>query len=101
MKKIPKGNAIAALNAEGDVEIKEAEWERLKQQGSEHYRTAGVQPIDLYRDTVPHESLSVFAVKALSDCIKYAHRQLTRGYLETDTEKMIHYLQLLKAAGKE
>jgi len=74
------------------------DWEALKLQGSEHYRTRGVQPIDLYRDTVPHISLTALDVKALTDCIKYAHRQLTRGYSEKDTEKMQHYLALIKAA---
>jgi len=76
-------------------------WEALKGGGANHYHTpGGVQPIDLFRSIKPHESLSGFDVKALEDCIKYAHRQLTRGYLESDTAKMIHYLKLLQAAKK-
>jgi hypothetical protein len=72
-------------------------WDELKQEGSDHYKTGGVEPIDLYRAITPHPSHSAFAVKALADCIKYAARQLTRGYSPADTDKMIHYLRLLRA----
>lgn len=73
-------------------------WNALKQEGASHYRSTGsIQPIDLLRSLAPHHSLSAFAVKALGDTIKYATRQITEGYNQSDTDKMVHYLRLLKA----
>ncbi len=72
-------------------------WEELKHQGSGHYKTGGVEPIDLYRSAKPHPSYNSFDIKALTDTIKYAFRLLTRGYLESDVKKIYHYLALYEA----
>lgn len=73
-------------------------WDELKQEGSNHYKSGKTEPIDLYRDAKPHTSLSAFAVKALTDNIKYAYRMLTtKGVNESDCLKMRHYTELLMA----
>lgn len=80
----------------------ESDWDKLKQNGSAHYRSGGnVQPIDLYRSITPHSSYNAFDVKALTDAIKYASRLLVRGYNESDADKILHYISLLKADFKE
>jgi hypothetical protein len=77
-------------------------WNELKQFGSRHYKAEGsVEPIDLYRAAIPHSSYNAFDVKALTDAIKYAYRLLVRGYSESDADKIIHYISLLKADFKE
>ena len=73
------------------------EWEKLKSEGSSHYKTGGVEPIDLYRAAKPSPDYNAFDVKALTDIIKYAYRLLTRGYLKADAEKIIHYARLFVA----
>lgn len=65
-------------------------WDELKSQGSEHYKTGGVEPIDLYR------SGGMFKDFALCSIIKYAFRQ--RAVLNArDLDKIIDYAQKLKA----
>ena len=76
-------------------------WEELKLQGSQHYKTGKTEPIDLYRSVVPHGTLSAFAVKALTDNIKYSYRMLTQGVNLKDTAKVRHYTELLEAEVRE
>ena len=71
-------------------------WEELKQQGSDHYKTGGVEPIDLYR------AVGAFRPFALCSIVKYSFRSLTRWQrdqpiLEQDLDKIIDYAQKLKA----
>jgi hypothetical protein len=66
-------------------------WDELKQRGSGHYKSSGVEPIDLYR------SLGLFNDFALASIIKYAARQKQKGLNESDISKIIHYAELLKA----
>lgn len=73
----------------------EAAWQGIKLRGSNHYK-ARIEPIDLFRDMQPHESLSVLGVKALSDAIKYSYRMLTKGANVSDCDKAIHYLEMVK-----
>jgi hypothetical protein len=73
-------------------------WDELKLNGSSHYKSGAVEPIDLYRSTKPHPSLSAFAVKALTDNIKYSYRMLTtKGVNESDCNKITHYTALALA----
>ena len=77
--------------------IKKSEWDELKSRGSLHYRTWGVQPIDLYRD------LGILRPFALASIIKYAARNVGNGpdadpVSNRDMDKIIHYAELLKAA---
>ena len=65
-------------------------WDELKSQGSEHYKTGGVEPIDLYR------SGGMFKDFALCSIIKYAFRQRDNVNVR-DLEKIIDYAQKLKA----
>jgi hypothetical protein len=72
-------------------------WDELKARGSLHYRTDGVQPIDLYRD------LGIFRPFALASIIKYATRNVGGGPYENpvsarDMMKIIHYAELLIAS---
>jgi hypothetical protein len=72
-------------------------WEELKQQGSSHYKTGGIEPIDLYRE------LGIFRGFALASIIKYAARNAPKGLDENpvstkDMQKIIHYAELLIAA---
>jgi len=66
-------------------------WEEIKQNGSVHYKTGAVEPIDLLRDLKPHESLTALEVKALTDNIKYSFRMLQKGLNVADLEKIQHY----------
>jgi hypothetical protein len=68
-----------------------SKWDELKQRGSTHYKSSGVEPIDLYR------SLGLFNDFALASIIKYASRQKQKGLNESDLNKIIHYAELLKA----
>lgn len=74
--------------------IKKITWEELKCQGSEHYRTGGTQPIDLYRD------LDIFRGFALASIIKYAARNCDhqKPVSTRDMSKIKHYADLLIAA---
>ena len=76
---------------------KDIGWNDLKKIGSQHYKTGAVEPIDLYRSAKPHADYNAFDIKALTDCIKYAFRLLTRGYLKADADKIIHYMMLFIA----
>jgi hypothetical protein len=71
-------------------------WNELKQQGSAHYKTGDVEPIDLYKSG---DMLHDFA---LASIIKYAFRSrrvegIDRATLEKNMTKIIHYASLLKA----
>jgi hypothetical protein len=72
------------------------EWQKLKQQGSEHYKTGDVEPIDLY------VAGNMFHDKACSDIIKYAYRSRREMKLETwkmkeNMDKVIDMAQKLMA----
>ena len=69
-------------------------WEELKQEGSSHYKSGGVEPIDLYRD------MGMFRDFALCSIIKYAARNGTSDggpVKNKDMRKIIHYAELLMA----
>lgn len=70
---------------------KVSEWELLKLEGSGHYKTGSVEPIDLYR------SLGLLQDFCLASIIKYASRQKAKGVNSSDLEKIIHYARLLNA----
>ena len=76
-----------------------SEWENLKIQGSDHYRTGGVEPIDLY---AAGGMLQDFACCSI---IKYAFRcrkEFARPVelLIKDLDKIIDCAQKLKASFK-
>lgn len=77
------------------------EWELLKQEGSGHYKTGKVEPIDLYKAVKPHDSLNALEIKALTDNIKYSFRMLQRGITKSDIDKVIHYSRLAKCSYEE
>ena len=66
------------------------EWNELKNQGSDHYKTGGVEPVDLYR------AGGMFEHFALCSIMKYAFRQRF-GLNVRDLDKIIDYAQKLKA----
>lgn len=70
-------------------------WEQLKKQGSEHYKTGGVEPVDLYL------AGGMFKHFALCSIIKYAFRSrgLSGEAFERNMDKVIDYAQKLKAGG--
>ncbi len=72
------------------------EWEALKAKGSEHYKTGGTEPVDLYLEG------NMFHDFALCSIMKYAFRSRREMNLETDLliknlEKVIDYAQKLIA----
>jgi hypothetical protein len=82
------------------VSVKETaikQWDELKQQGSSHYKTGGVEPVDLYR------AAGAFRHFALCSIIKYAFRNISGEdpVKERDMDKIIDYAMKLKADGKE
>ena len=72
----------------------ESRWDRIKRNGSKHYKGGTVEPIDLFRDLQPHESLTALQVKALTDNIKYSYRMLTQGVNPKDCGKIQHYTDM-------
>jgi len=72
-------------------------WEELKQQGSNHYKTGGVEPVDLYK------AGGMFHDFALCSIIKYAFRSrlnqdIDKATLDKNLDKIIDYAMKLKAA---
>lgn len=73
------------------------QWEKLKKKGSSHYKTGGVEPIDLYL------AARAFRSFALCSIIKYAFRNLLTGtpgneaVKNADMNKIIDYAKKLKA----
>lgn len=75
-------------------------WAKLKQDGSEHYKSGGVEPIDLYK------AGNMFHDFACASIIKYAFRsrkeiELGKEALLNNMNKIIHYAKLLMAYKKE
>ena len=66
-------------------------WEETKRNGSEHYKTGGVEPVDLYR------ALGAFQPFALCSIIKYAARCIKRGASVSDLDKIIDYATKVRA----
>ena len=66
-------------------------WDELKKKGNAHYKTGGLEPIDIYKAT------GMFNHFARCNIIKYAFR--LKG--KDDLDKIIHYAQLLKAELEE
>lgn len=66
------------------------DWERLKAHGSEHYKTGGIEPVDLYL------AGGMFQDFALCSIIKYAFRQ-RMGLNSRDLDKIIDYAEKLRA----
>ena len=71
-------------------------WAELKKEGSEHYKSGAVEPIDLYR------AGNIFAEFALASIIKYAFRSRPEEGIDGETfkknmGKIIHYAELLIA----
>ena len=71
--------------------LKNVAWEKVKQNGSTHYKTGKIEPIDLYL------SLEILTPFCLASIIKYASRSATTGVSIKDLDKIIHYAQILKA----
>ena len=72
-------------------------WDELKKSGSNHYKTGGVEPIDLYR------AGGMFRDFALCSIIKYAFRNRNpeEPISEKDMLKIIDYAQKLIASKGE
>jgi hypothetical protein len=84
-------------SAKEEAIIKMPQWDALKAQGSEHYKTGGVEPVDLYRDG------GMFRHFALCSIIKYAfrNRNADEPVKQKDMDKIIDYAMKLKADGRE
>ena len=63
----------------------------IKDKGSSHYKTGGVEPMDLYK------AGGFLAPFAACSIIKYAFRMLNGGdWKKSDIEKIIHYAEMIK-----
>jgi hypothetical protein len=76
--------------------LNDAEWTKLKRQGSNHYKTGRTEPIDLYL------AGDMFQDFALCSIIKYAFRSRQDQYLDvakfnSNMDKIIDYAKKLKA----
>jgi hypothetical protein len=79
-----------------EVHLNDAEWKRLKQNGSEHYKTGRTEPIDLYL------AGDMFQDFALASIIKYAFRSRkdqcsSVQQFNNNMDKIIDYARKLKA----
>lgn len=72
----------------------ERAWAAVKRRGTGHYKTGGVEPIDLYR------AGGILAPFAIASIIKYAFRQ-RKAISISDCDKIIHYAEMLKALARE
>lgn len=66
-------------------------WEEVKKGGSQHYKTGGVEPIDLYK------SLGILKPYAIASILKYAARNVSKPVNNKDMDKIIHCATILKA----
>lgn len=74
----------------------EYDWERLKTQGSEHYKTGGVEPVDLYVAGKMFRDISLGAIiKYAFRCREEAKRPIS--LVIQDMDKVIDYAQKLKS----
>lgn len=86
------------IKKEDLVEVTEEEkislWDQLKKNGSDHYKTGGIEPIDLYREA------GIFRHFAICSIIKYAFRNRNNENPVSmkDMDKIIDYAQKLKVA---
>lgn len=78
------------MNEHEMIDTFRKKWNDLKDQGSDHYKTGGVEPVDLYR------AGGMFEHFALCSIMKYAFRQ-RYGLNVRDLDKIIDYAQKLKA----
>jgi len=68
-------------------------WKAIKAKGSAHYKTGGVEPIDLIK------AGEMLQDKAVSDIIKYAYRNRRstgKPVNPEDIEKIKHYASMLE-----
>jgi len=72
----------------------ERSWDALKKNGSGHYKSGLVEPIDLYR------SGGILQPFAIGCIIKYAFRQ-KEALSVSDCDKIIHYAEMLKCLALE
>jgi hypothetical protein len=81
------------MSAKGDAS-KQIAWEELKREGSEHYRTPGTQPIDLYKD------MGILRQFAVASIVKYAVRNADtlKPVSVKDMKKIRHYTKILETA---
>jgi hypothetical protein len=73
-------------------------WDELKQQGSDHYKSNSVEPIDLYK------AGGILHNFAIGSIIKYAYRNRSAEVdmiSIADMKKIIHYAQMLIAIQEE
>jgi hypothetical protein len=75
-------------------EIKrEADWDRLKKGGSDHYKTHNIEPIDLYR------AMGILRHWAIAEICQHALRNIDVEVVSNkDMEKIKHYAEMLKVA---
>jgi hypothetical protein len=64
-------------------------WDNIKAKGNKQYKTAGVEPIDLYRDG------GILQPVAVAMIIKYAFRNRKGRVSQKDIDKIIHYAEML------
>jgi hypothetical protein len=68
------------------------EWKDIKSNGSQHYKSGSVEPLDLLKEG------GILRDKAIGDIIKYAYRnrrEVRRRINISDMNKIIHYAQIL------
>ena len=81
------------MKVEDELEALRMTWDEIKQQGSTHYKTGDVEPIDLYK------SAGVLRDVALGAIIKYAFRNIVNRespVSNKDMDKIIHYAEMVK-----
>jgi len=76
----------------------EKTWDELKLEGSKHYRSDAIQPIDLYK------SIGIFRDWAITEICQHALRNRSSQKSSVDVDdmrKIIHYAALLMAESME
>lgn len=84
-------------DAEGFETVYETDLDALREDGSDHYKTGGVEPIDLYL------AGGMLRDKALADIIKYAFRNRRtsgRPFNPSDMAKIEHCAKLALLAAE-
>ena len=67
-----------------------------KTKGSEHYKSKGLQPFDIY-EILPCQGFTPFMIFCSFNILKYIWRICNGSkYVDKDIEKIIHYAETLK-----
>ena len=70
--------------------------EQIRERGESHYKTGGVELVDLLKAIEPNPDLNCAEISALTSIMRYATRMLKTGLNEKDVWDVETYAKMLK-----